>query len=56
MTLYIKVISGYKIPPSDSTGLTDPFCVLELMNRKEKKKDISQKTNINSCLEPRISI
>jgi len=46
MTLYIKVISGYKIPPSDSTGLTDPFCVLELLNRNEKKKTLIRKQTL----------
>ena len=29
MTLYIKVISGRQIPSADSTGLSDPYCVLE---------------------------
>ena len=38
MTLYIKVISGHQIPVADSIGLADPFCTLELMNRKEKKR------------------
>ena len=38
MTLYIKVISGSEIPVADETGLSDPFCVLEILNRKDQKK------------------
>ena len=38
MTFYIKIIKGYDIPPADKTGLSDPFCVLELQGRKENKK------------------
>ena len=46
MTLYIKVISAYQVPVADSTGLSDPFCVLELMNRKEKKKTAIKKQTL----------
>ena len=46
MTLYIRVISGQQIPVADSTGLSDPFCVLELLNRKEKKKTYIKKQTL----------
>ena len=46
MTLYIKVISGSKIPVADETGLSDPFCVLELLNRDDKKKTLIRKQTL----------
>ena len=46
MTLYIKVISGRQIPSADSTGLSDPYCVLELLNRKDKKKTSIKKQTL----------
>ena len=38
MTFYIKIISAREVPVADNTGLSDPFCILELKDRKEKKK------------------
>ena len=47
MTLYVKVISGSNIPASDDSGLTDPFCILELKERKEQKKTEIKKQTLN---------
>ena len=47
MTLYIKVLSGSKIPVSDESGLSDPFCVLELLNRKDQRKTEIKKQTLN---------
>ena len=47
MTLYIKVISGSNIPVADATGLSDPFCVLELKNRKDERKTEIKKQTLN---------
>ena len=45
MTLYIKIISGTNIKVADESGLSDPFCVLELLGRKDQRKtDIKKKT------------
>jgi len=38
MTFYIKIISGRNIKVADDTGLSDPFCILKLKNRKEEQK------------------
>ena len=38
MTFYIKIIRGNNIKLADKNGLSDPFCVLEMQRRKEKKK------------------
>ena len=38
MTFYIKIISGRNIKVADDTGLSDPFCILQIKNRKEKQK------------------
>ena len=46
MTFYIKIISGRDIPVADDTGLSDPFCILELKNRKEKKKTLIRKQTL----------
>ena len=37
MTFYIKIISGRNIKVADVTGLSDPFCILQIKNRKEKQ-------------------
>ena len=42
MTFYIKIKSGKDIPVADNTGLSDPFCVLELKDRKEKQKTFTK--------------
>ena len=46
MTLYIKIISGRKIPVADATGLSDPFCVLEIVNRNDKRKTLIRKQTL----------
>ena len=46
MTLYIKVISGREIPVADATGLSDPFCILELVNRNDKRKTLIRKQTL----------
>ena len=38
MAFYIKIISGRNIKVADDTGLSDPFCILQIKNRKEKQK------------------
>ena len=45
-TFYIKIISGVNIPVADNTGLSDPFCILELKDRKEKKKTLIRKQTL----------
>ena len=47
MTLYIKVISGSEIPVADESGLSDPFCVLGLQDRKNEKKTSVKKQTLN---------
>ena len=46
MTFYIKIISGKNIPVADNTGLSDPFCILGLKDRKEKKKTLIRKQTL----------
>ena len=43
MTLYIKIISGREIPVADAIGLSDPFCILKLVNRNDKQKTLIRK-------------
>ena len=47
MTLYFLVTSGSGIPATDKTGLSDPFCVLELLNRNDKKKTSIKKQTLS---------
>ena len=44
--LIIKIISGINIPVADNTGLSDPFCIVELKDRKEKKKTLIRKQTL----------
>ena len=46
MTLYFRIINGRQIPAADSSGLTDPYCTLELLNRKDKKKTSIKKQTL----------
>ena len=46
MTFYIKIISAREVPVADNTGLSDPFCILELKDRKEKKKTLIRKQTL----------
>ena len=46
MTFYIKVISGKNIPVADSSGLSDPFCILELQDRKDKRQTLIRKQTL----------
>ena len=47
MTLYIKVLAGRDIPVADDTGLSDPFCILELIDRKDERKTEIKKQTLN---------
>ena len=47
MTLYVKVISGSNIPVADATGLSDPFCILEIEKRKDQRKTEIKKQTLN---------
>ena len=47
MTLYIKIISGTNIKVADESGLSDPFCVLEIFGRKDQRKTEIKKKTLN---------
>ena len=46
MTFYIKVINGKEVLFADSTGLSDPFCVIELKGRKDKNQTIIKNSTL----------
>ena len=46
MTLYFRIINGRQIPAADSSRLTEPYCTLELLNRKNKKQTSIKKQTL----------
>ena len=42
LTLYVKVLDAKNIPKMDLNGLADPYCVLEMYGRNNRKETINQ--------------